>query len=265
MAELQIENKVQYEPIKKISIDEVSKRISTVESKIKDDETYAREDSFKILSEIFDYRTIVASDLDRTLEKIGRKDIVDMFQRLTITAEQYVVEELNERLNDMLRLATKMAEIAAIGAIAAYLELKTRQEEIEISNLVPDSKRDERTAKNRVKLEIGNREKEILRKYMWFLKRKWDRFRDEYGVDDPKLIARTLDRQGILEEGERILLEIKIAKALNRDDDKGLVSYLTRYAEITNLKIITVMLNRGIKGRDIVRMFRGVFRILKVK
>ncbi|MCS7122418.1 MAG: hypothetical protein NZ908_00455 [Candidatus Micrarchaeota archaeon] len=264
MAELQIENRTNYElSTKKINVDNISKMISTVESRIKDDETYAREESSKIIAEIFDFRSVVTSDLNRTLDRIGRSDIIEMFQRMTVTAEQYVAEELNERLNDMLRLATKLTEIAAIGAIAAYLELKSRQEEIEIST-VSEHKNNRKDSKERVGLEINRRERDILKKYIWFLRKRWDRFKDEYGVDDPKIIRNILEKQGIIDEGERLFLEIRIAKTLDRDEDRTL-SYLKRYAEITNLKIITVMLSRGMSAREVIRMFGGVFRILRLK
>ncbi|MEM1688571.1 MAG: hypothetical protein QXH89_01435 [Candidatus Anstonellales archaeon] len=262
MPELQIEKKVEFQSNKVLATEDITKRVNMFNDRIKDDESYMREDQYKIISEINEFRIGISNQLESTLSKIRRSDIIDMFQRFTVSIEQDVIEELNDRLNDMLRLATKLTEIAALGAIAAYLELKARSDELELSR---DA--DEKIQNSKIKLAIRmkSEDRDILRKYLWFVRKKWNMFKDDYGTDNPEILKSILNSRGVLEEGERMFLELKIFKAIGKNDEYGAREYLKRYAEITNLRVINVMLAKGMKSSEIVGMFRGIFRILRVR
>lgn len=252
---------MQIEP-KSIKLEDVPKRLGMLETMIKDDQTYNDKDVHEILKDIFNFRILVSNDLSETVGKIGRNDIIEMFQRLTITAEMDVLADLNDRLNEMLKTATYLAETSALGAIAAYLELKSRKEEFDIQD---SERRDEKIREIVRHVKLGEDEKTVLLIYEKYVKKDWKWFKERFGIDDQNMIERMLNNRGIIEQARIIITELEISKCLEQKDMKTLRSLLKRYAMLTNNKLMITFLNSEMPTLDIVKLFKGVFKILKIE
>lgn len=243
MPELQIENK-------EIKVEEITKKIYTVENKIKDDYTYENEDSYKILTDIFELRNSMSVNLNNIVEKIGRYDIVEAFQRITIAAEMEIINELNDRLNEMLKLATYLAETTTIGAIAGYLELKEMEKQKEVQTF-------------KAKLSLDKQAKDIIKIYKKYLKKDWKELSKMLGIEEKSLIERYI-KNNIADQGELLILEYKIYKALKKDDEDKLKKLLEKYSELTKLRAIKIFLLKGVKAKEIVQLFKESFRIIRI-
>lgn len=242
---------MQLEP--KNIVEEVPKKLGTLQNMIKDDNTYMEEDTYEILKEIANFRNVVSVNLKELVDKIGREDIVETFQRLTIAAEMDVLNDMNHRLNEMLKTATNLAEISALGAIAAYLELKHRKKEVDIID-----------RKEMIKLELDDDKKEVLKIFKRYVKKDWGWFKERFGIEDSGMIKRMLENRGIIEQGMVIVTELQLYKAIKENDEKMIRKLLKKYARLTDNRLMMKLLKDRTNTKDIVWLFKGIFKILKI-